>query len=278
MLLTSPLVIKNLFKDYNLWAKKGLGQHFLVNQNILEKIIKAANLSKEDTVLEIGSGIGTLTIELSKNAKRIIAIEVDKDLVEMLKKTLENINNVEVINEDILKFLDKFQSKSQLQIIGNIPYKITSPLLEKLLISKTLDQKIRSIILMVQKEVAQRICSKPPQMNRLSILVQFYGEPEIISYVSKNYFWPIPEVDSAILKIKNIGKPMLGDLIEKEFFRMVKYGFASKRKTLVNNLSAGYQLEKKKIVGILRKIGLNENSRAQELSIQNWMDLCKRII
>ncbi|MFN3302081.1 MAG: 16S rRNA (adenine(1518)-N(6)/adenine(1519)-N(6))-dimethyltransferase RsmA, partial [Patescibacteria group bacterium] len=169
--------------------------------------IKSANLSKDDVVLEIGPGTGILTLELAKRAKKVIAVEKDEKMIEILKDVLKNsgIQNVQIIKGDILKLLTShFQLPTSFKVVGNIPYYLTSRLLRNLL---ELKKKPKLIVLMVQKEVAQRICAKPPKMNLLAVSVQFYGKPEIVSYVSKKSFWPRPKVDSAIIKISEIKRP-----------------------------------------------------------------------
>lgn len=222
----------------------------MTNKRILAKIINAANLSKKDVVLEIGPGTGILTLELAKYAKKVIAVEKDKRLCEMLNA--RNAGNVRIINADILDY--KLQAISY-KLIANLPYYITSPVIRKFLET---DKPPQLMVLMVQKEVAQRIVAKPPHMNLLAIAVQFYARPEIISYVSKESFWPVPKVDSAIIKI--VPRP-IPEIDTKKFFELVKKGFSSKRKMLKNNLG--------------RDIG--SNARAQELSIEQWLNLYKML-
>lgn len=255
--------IKPILQKYNIHSKKYMGQNFLIDENVLNKIIGAANLSLKDTVLEIGPGLGILTIELAKRTKKVIAIEKDKTLCEILKKILkeQNINNVEIVNKDILKVFGEIPN-SNYKIVANIPYYLTSPLIRKFLEAK---DRPGTIILMVQKEVAQRITAKPPHMSILSIAVQFYAEPEIIDYVPKNSFFPMPKVDSAIIRIipqSYVGRATSHINTEK-FFTLVKTGFSSKRKMLKNNLP--------KID--LEKIGLNPKVRAENLSIDDWMKI-----
>lgn len=258
------LSIFDLLKKYDIKPSKRLGQNFLIDKNILNKIIAAADLSPEDVVLEIGPGLGVLTIELAKIAKKVIAIEKDKKMCEILQKILnaENIENVEIMNNDTLNAKYKLPN-TKYKIVANIPYYLTSPLIRKFLETSN---RPAEIILMVQKEVAQRIIAKPPQMNLLAISVQFYAEPKIIAYVSKDCFYPKPKVDSAIIKIIPKSIPKIN--IEK-FFKLVKTGFSSKRKMLKNNLST--LLEASQIN--FEKIGLNPKVRAENLSIDEWLKL-----
>ena len=195
MELTSPKNIKEILAKYETKASKGLGQNFLIDKNILNKILEAADLKSDDTVLEVGPGLGTLTQELAKKAKRVIAVEKDETMIEILKETLAEYKNVEVINEDILKYDLQI---ADYKLVANIPYYLTSPLIRKFLESKN---PPKEIVLMMQKEVAQRICAKPGDMSLLAVSVQFYADAKIISIVSKNCFYPAPKIDSAIIKI-----------------------------------------------------------------------------
>jgi 16S rRNA (adenine1518-N6/adenine1519-N6)-dimethyltransferase len=244
--------ILSIFKKYGTKPLKYLGQNFLIDKSVLEKIINAADLKSDDIVLEVGPGLGALTIELVKRIRKVIAIEKDKTMYQILQKIL-NVKNAKLINADILKInMEKLKFN---KVVANIPYYITSPLIRGLLETET---KPEEIILMVQKEVAQRICAVPPHMSILSVAVQFYGEPKSISFVSKNSFYPRPKVDSAIIKIVPKRIP---DVDAKKFFALVKRGFSAKRKMLKNNLP-GIDLE---------KIGINPHSRAENLSINDWL-------
>ncbi len=272
--LTSPKTIKELLKNHETRASKGLGQNFLIDRNVLEKIIKSAELNPDDTVLEIGPGIGTLTQELAESAGKVIAIEKDKKMVAILAETLKDCGNVEIINADALKFKADIK---KYKVVANIPYYITSPLIRKFLET---ENQPEFLVLMVQKEVAQRICSRPPDMSLLSVSVQFYAEPKIVSMVLKNCFWPAPKVDSAILKItpKNVGLPLSPEL----FFKIVKAGFTQPRKQLVNNLTTlkslnGVKLDKYKTTEWLLKNNLKPNQRAETLKIDDWINLTKSL-
>jgi 16S rRNA (adenine1518-N6/adenine1519-N6)-dimethyltransferase len=266
--------LKEILKKYKAFPIKRLGQNFLIDKNVLKKILEAAELLKRDIVLEVGPGIGNLTVELAKGAKKVIAVEKDKRMVEILKERLkeEKIENVEIVNEDILKFLPSFELKGSYKVVANIPYYLTSRLIRNLLEMK---RKPKLIVLMVQKEVAQRICAKPPKMNLLAVSVQFYAKPEIISFVSKNCFWPRPKVDSAIIKIEpltNVGKKIIdADL----FFRIVKAGFSQPRKQLINNLSKGLKKDKKIVREWLLNCHILPAKRAEALSIEDWKKLTR---
>ncbi len=280
----SPEEIKSILRQSNLVVLKQLGQHFLADEKVLKNIIEAADLNKNDAVIEIGPGLGTLTHELALKCRKVIAIEKDKKMVELLRKNLERFKNVEIIEGDILervpvslKEAGTLNSLNSYKVVANIPYYITSPIIKLFLESSV---KPELMVLLVQKEVAERICACPGKMSVLALSVQIYSQPELINLVSKNSFWPAPKVDSAILKISNIKtsaevRKSLGfkKASEKDLFRIIKIGFSSKRKKLANNLSSGLNLRKEEISKIFEKLGINENSRAQELSLKKWGDL-----
>lgn len=267
--------IKKLLKKYNIRPSKRLGQIFLISESVLRKIIESANLSKNDIVLEVGPGIGNLTIELAKRVKKVLAIEKDPKMGEILKELLEcwNIRNVRIVKEDILKFNPKtYHLKSKIyKIVANIPYYLTSPLIRKFL---ELKNQPREMILMVQKEVAQRIVARPPDMNLLAVSVQFYAKPEIVSYISKKSFWPQPKVDSAIIKISNV-KTQMSKLNRNLFFKVVRAGFSHPRKQLINNLSKKLKIDKGKVKNWLLKNKVLPSQRAETLSIEGWVNLVK---
>ncbi len=268
MVLTSVKIIKELLSQHGARASKGLGQNFLIDKNVLEKIVTAADLKPSDGVLEIGPGIGTLTQELAKKAKRVVAVEKDRKMCEILQKTLEGYKNVEVVDEDILK--TNLSSLKDYKIVANLPYYITSPVIRKFLEANNPPELM---VLMVQKEVGQRICAKPPRMSLLAVSVQFYADVKIISYVSKNCFWPSPKVDSAIIKIT----PRKDSLrVNPElFFKVVKAGFSQPRKQIIGNLTKKLELDKNIVLGILVKCGIQPEQRAESLSIDDWIKLSK---
>jgi len=309
MNLTSPTVIKELLEKYNAKPSKGLGQNFLIDKNILDKIIAAANIKPSDTILEVGPGLGVLTQELAKHAKKVIAIEKDKTMIEILKETLKDFDNVEVIEGDILKIdfttsslreYSNTRSNLKVQIasspdgslpagrqarnyetagyklVANIPYYLTSPLIRKFLEA---ENQPSEMVLMMQKEVAQRICAKPPQMSLLAVSVQFYADPKIVSYVSKNSFWPAPKIDSAIIKITPHSDSSLREAERRSnlFFKIVKAGFAQPRKQLVGNLSKNLNLSKEQVNEWLSKNNINPTQRAETLSVENWKNLASSL-
>lgn len=284
MNLISQSAVKNLLKTAGLRPSRRLGQNFLVDKRVLEKIVAAADLGPEDTVLEIGPGLGALTQELAKKAGKVIAIEKDPKMCEILKETLKNHKNVEVIRGDI-RFLEirspdiaKIFGRSDLpkyKIVSNLPFYLTAPVIRKFL--ELADTRCLQMTLVVQKEVGQRICSKPPDMNLLAVSVQFYAKPEIVSYISKNSFWPQPKVDAAIIKITPRAVDRKSTIIEKttSFFRIVRAGFSQPRKQLINNLSKGLKIDKKKVGEWLLENGIKSNQRAETLSVEDWLCLVK---
>ena len=284
MELTSPKTIKELLLKHGSKPNKILGQNFLIDKNVLNKIILAADIKRSDMILEVGPGIGTLTKELAQNAGKVIAIEKDKKMLSILKETLAEYKNIEIINADILSY--KLQVTSY-KVVANIPYYLTSPLIRKFLEAKNRPEQM---VLMIQKEVAQRICASPAVvsaeegktqtrrrqgyggrgMSLLAVSVQFYAEPKIISYISKNCFMPSPKVDSAIIKIT----PQEKNNINAElFFRIAKAGFSQPRKQLSGNLAKNLELSKKDVETWLVKNNIKPSQRAETLSISDWQNL-----
>ena len=251
-----------------LYAKKSLGQNFLVNPHIVDKIVSAAEISKDDIILEVGPGTGNLTKKLAEKARKVIAVEKDHRLIEPLKETLESCPNIEIIEADILRWCPSYTSY---KIVANIPYYITSNFL------RTVFEKWPApnlIVLTIQREVAQRIMAKPPHMNLLALSIQYYSEPEIISYISKNNFRPVPKVDSAVIRLKHKNNKHKNKKQEEKLFNLIRVGFSEKRKQLVNNLAKlGYS--KKKIMDFTESKGINPKTRAEELNLEQWQELLR---
>lgn len=274
--LTNIAVIKNILGKYGLQPNKRLGQNFLISQKALRKIIESAELKKDDVILEIGPGIGTLTQELAKKVKKVFAIEKDSGMREILEETLKNFKNVEVIIGDALE-TENTQYKilnTNYKIVANLPYYITSPVIKKFLETENPPELM---VLMVQKEVGQRICAKPPNMSLLAVSVQFYAKPEIIGYAPKTAFWPSPKVDSAIIKIFDIKnqKSKVHIKNQKLFFLIAKAGFAHPRKQIIGNLSGKLNLERKTVEKWLQKSNIKPEQRAETLEIRDWLNLAE---
>lgn len=270
--LTSKRVVKNLLKKYQLRPSKGLGQNFLIDKKVLGKIIEAAELKPEDTVLEIGPGIGTLTQELAKKVKKVIAVEKDKRMVEILKETLKDFKNVKIVKADIRNWtpptLHPLKTENY-KLVGNLPFYLTARVIRQFLeLPKT---RPREMVLVAQKEVAERICARPPKMNLLAVSVQFYSKPEVVYFVSKKSFWPQPEVDATIIKITLL-KLTRNDLVNR-FFKIVKAGFSHPRKQLINNLSKNLRIDKIKTKVWLLENNIQPSQRAETLTVKEWIKL-----
>ncbi len=250
--------------------KKSLGQNFLINEKIADDIIKASNLTTDDTVLEIGPGTGILTERLVKAAGQVLAVEKDFDLVTKLLNRYKSTKNIKIIHQDALWF-DLF-SLSKYKVVANIPYNITSPLIRKFIEN---EPRPELLILMVQKEVAERICAKPGDSSRglLTIIVEFYAEAEILFQVNKKEFYPVPQVDSAVIKITP--KKQLLNIEPALFFKMVKAGFSSKRQQIHNSLAGTLRLTKDEVLDLLKKAQIAPTLRAEDLSLEDWERLTK---
>jgi len=261
--------------------QKRLGQVFLKNQDIVQKIIQATEIESKDQILEIGPGKGVLTEPLLQTGAEVTAIEKDSSLVKYLERRFANNSNLIIIQADIRDFLkNEDYTKYKIQdtkykVIGNIPYYLTSHLL-RILLENPIKPKL--IVLMIQKEVAERITAQPPQMSLLSVSVQFYAKPEIICYVPKTAFQPKPKVDSAVIRLAPINTDENTDkTLKKNFFKVVKAGFRQPRKLLLNNIYNNLNIEKDKIKEIFEQLDISMNARPQNLSVQNWISLAQKL-
>lgn len=248
--------------------KKSLGQHWLKDPEILAEIAEAAEIEGDDVVLEIGPGLGTLTSRLLARAGRVVAVEFDADLARKLPGQFPG-KSLEVINQDILQF-DLGQLPAGYKVVANVPYYITSKIVEKLM---TAENKPSLAVLLVQKEVAQRIAAEPGQMSILAISAQIFAEAELDIEVPRQFFTPPPKVDSQVVVLKTRQQPLVAKDDEKAFFRLVKAGFSAKRKKLRSSLSAGLALSKLEAEQLLKKAGINPEQRAEDLSIDDWRRL-----
>jgi 16S rRNA (adenine1518-N6/adenine1519-N6)-dimethyltransferase len=255
--------------------KKSLGQNFLRDKKVLERIIGSADLKPDELVVEVGPGEGVLTRELVRKIEKVIAIEIDRNLAENLKKNFAGNKKIEIINNDILKINlpelilhYKLEARSY-KLIANIPYYITSPIIQLFLETK---YPPKEMILMVQKEVAERICAKPGEMSILAVSVQYYAKAELLFYVDKKAFYPVPEVDSAIIRVTHNSERVSPEE-RKKLFRVVKAGFSSRRKTLLNNLANSFHLPKNIAEEKIKKARINPTSRAQDLNVDDWKKL-----
>ena len=268
-LLQKTLELSSL---YDIKPDHSKGQNFLIEEDFFDLAISAADIKPTDTILEIGPGLGFLTEKLASISKKVIAVELDQKLSELLKTKFitQKTDNVEVISDDILKIKDDFFAGFDYKIVANLPYNITSIFLRKFLSAK---HKPQSLVLMLQKEVAERIVASVPNMSILALSVQFYAQAEIISLVPATAFWPQPKVDSALIKIVLKPEVELPKVDVELFFRLIKIGYSAKRKMLKNNLGNGLHLSPAEVEKILVETGYNSKSRAQELSLSDWLNL-----
>ena len=248
-----------------MYAKKSLGQHFLKSERALNAIVEAGNLNTNDTVLEIGPGTGALTQKLLATGVKVIAVEKDDALFELLQQKFAG-KNLELIHDDILNF--QTSDLRTYKLIANIPYNITGAILEKFL---SVENQPKRIVLLVQKEVAQRIVARDEKESVLSISVKAYGTPRYVETVKAGSFAPSPSVDSAIISIENISKNFFSEFGEQDFFKLLKAGFKSKRKKLSSNLSSA--VDKAKVLEAFKKLNLDPNIRAENVGIHLWKEL-----
>lgn len=274
--------IKYLSKKYKFDFSKSLGQNFLVDQAVCPKIVEESDISDNIGVIEIGPGVGVLTVELAKKASKVIAVEIDKRLIPLLGETLKDYNNIKVINQDILKLdiknlIQKDLAGLDIIVCANLPYYITSKIIMYLL---TYDLDIKSITVMVQKEVADRIVAEPGSRNTsiLSLAVRYYSEPRLLFDVSKKSFWPQPKVDSAVINLLIRQKKAVEVRSEKMFFKVIKAAFSTRRKTVVNSLSGALNINKNIINNIFNNLEINLNNRAENLSLENFRDISEKIL
>ena len=265
-------IIKKEQNILGIKPKKSLGQNFLVNKNVYQKIITALEIKKGDKIIEIGPGLGTLTSFLAESRAKVIAVEKDHKLVDYLKNKFANQKNVTIIEDDILRFDPKnYKLKAiSYKLVGNIPYYLTSHLL-RLIFEKWPCPK--TVVLTLQKEVAQRIVAKPPNMSLLAVSVQYYSKPEIIDYIPRRSFYPAPEVDSAIIKLVPREQFVTYRENTKNFFRIVRAGFSGKRKQLINSLARGLKIKKDTIESKLKAAGVDPRRRAETLTLEEWQKI-----
>lgn len=263
----------DLCKMYNIKPERSKGQNFLIEEDVYNKIVESSEINLDDTVLEVGPGLGFLTFKLAKKAKKVLAVEVDEKIASFLQTLIigNKVKNIKIFNKDILKAKgDNFSKIGKYKIVSNLPYNITSIFLRKFL---SLSNKPEIIVLMLQKEVVERIMAKPPKMSLLAISVQFYAEVEKIADVKRDYFYPAPEVDSAVIKITPNKKLLKNYEEEKKFFKILRIAFSSKRKMLKNNLANGLKIDIKKIEKILIDLNLDTKIRSEQLEISEWLKI-----
>ncbi|GMK41672.1 ribosomal RNA small subunit methyltransferase A [Paenibacillus sp. CCS19] len=277
--VATPSRTRDIVKKYGFEFKKSLGQNFLIDQNILHKIVSAAELDSTKGALEIGPGIGALTQHLAQSAGKVTAVEIDNRLIPILRDTLAGEDNVEVIHADVLKldlnqlFAERFNDVSGVSVVANLPYYVTTPILMKLLEERL---PLENIVVMIQKEVADRMAAKPggKDYGSLSVAVQYYCVPSIVCIVPHTVFIPQPNVDSAVIKLALRDKPAVETPDEAHFFRVVQSSFAQRRKTLMNNLSSWLGKDQREtLTTLLEQIDIDPGRRGETLSLDEFAKL-----
>lgn len=261
--LTNPDQLKVALELAGLRARKGLGQHFLVDQDSLQAVIGAGELQADDVVVEVGPGLGVMTLPLTQRVSKVIAVELDEELADLLLR--DKPDNLEVWQDDVLK-LDFRKLPDKYKVVANIPYYLTSKLVQLFLEAPKPPQRMS---LLIQKEVAQRITAKPGQMSVLAVSVQYYGKPELVTVVERHKFWPAPKVDSAVLQVEVYDKPLF-ESDRSKFFRLVKAGFGERRKMLKNSLAGGLNISIELAGDLVLAADLLSTARAQELDMDAW--------
>ena len=260
---------KSTLGRYGLTAKKSLGQNFIYDEQILDRIVDVAGITEDDQVLEIGPGLGSLTLHLADRAGRVVAVELDDRLLTILEHQLGAYRNVEIVHADVLEVDPASLFKGQYKAVGNVPYYITGAILRHLL---TAAPKPEVTVMTVQQEVAKRIVAQPGKMSLLAVTVQFYAQAELLFKINAGAFWPKPAVDSAVLRMTTHSKSLLPRQQEKDFFRLVRVGFSQKRKQLQKNLRA-LGLPRTRLEQAFQATGIEGQRRAQTLSVDEWRTL-----
>ncbi|MCL5981840.1 MAG: 16S rRNA (adenine(1518)-N(6)/adenine(1519)-N(6))-dimethyltransferase RsmA [Firmicutes bacterium] len=276
--LTSPGHVSQLLARHQLRLKKKWGQHFLVDENILRKIVLAAELEKEDTVLEVGPGLGVLTEKLAGQVRKVIALEVDGRLLPVLKETLAGYGNVEIIQADALQFdYAEVLSQTPAKLVANLPYNVATPLLYRLL--KANRDCFVLFVCLIQKEVAERLCARPggKEYGVLSVVAQYAAQTELLFTVPGTVFFPRPEVSSAVVRLRLHQHPAYDTGNEPFFYRVVETVFAKRRKTLFNTLHSAFAITKEELAGIGLALGLDMNRRGETLSVRELAELSRAL-
>ncbi|GAC1697508.1 MAG: 16S rRNA (adenine(1518)-N(6)/adenine(1519)-N(6)) -dimethyltransferase RsmA [Ktedonobacteraceae bacterium] len=269
--LTNVRELRNLLYAHNMRPNKAFGQNFLIDRTILTNIVAAAEIDANDAILEVGAGTGVLTRELAQHARRVVAVELERDMLALLAKTTSFYSNVELIARNLL-FLDPVEifGQAPYKLVANLPYYITAPTFRHFLESAN---PPRTLVVMVQQEVAQRIVAQPGDLSLLAISIQFYGQPRIMAHVSASSFYPAPKVDSAILRVDIHRDAPLSSVERESFFRLVQVGFSERRKQLHNSLTHGLHYKNEIIRAWLAEAGIEASRRAETLSIAEWLHL-----
>lgn len=276
--------VKRILNQHGFQFSKSLGQNFLIDPEVCPRMAEESGVTKETGVIEVGPGFGVLTQQLALRADKVVAIELDKRLPEVLADTLSDFDNVTVVSGDVMEIdlhnliAEQFPNHKDIVVCANLPYYITSPVIMKLLEERL---PVRSLVVMVQKEAAVRICARPGQREcgAVSVAVQYYAEPEILFDVKRDSFFPAPNVDSAVMKLDVRSAPpeVLADLDQKAFFWVVQAAFSQRRKTVCNSLSSGLSLPKDAVKALLADAGIPETARAEQLTMEQFGALCRAV-
>jgi 16S rRNA (adenine1518-N6/adenine1519-N6)-dimethyltransferase len=281
--LTSPAQLRQLLNRHGFRAKKRFGQNFLIDRNLVDKIIHTADVREGDSVLEIGPGAGTLTQAIAERGAEVVAVEVDRDLIAITQEVTAAYPNVKTINADILsldlpQMLSDHFGDARVKVVGNLPYYITSPIIARVIEARA---RIDLVTLMVQREVAERLNASPgtKDFGSMSVFVQFYTETEIVAHVSKNVFYPPPEVSSAIVRLRPRSTPAVDVPCEQTFLDVVHCGFGRRRKTLLNSLSdcSALGLSKEQVARVLHDAGIDPSLRAEVLSLEDFASIARQL-
>lgn len=282
--LSNPTETRAVLEMFGFSFAKKYGQNFLIDGNTVNNIVKSAGITKEDTVLEIGPGIGTMTQVLCEHAKNVIAVEIDKRLIDVLTFTLKDYDNVTVINSDILKcnieeLCEKYSHDGKIKVVANLPYYITTPIIMELL-EKNNNSVIESITVMIQKEVAERLGAEPGNKDygAITLSINYYSDANIVMNVPSSCFMPKPNVDSAVIRMDIYDKPPVKTKDETKMFKIIKAAFSQRRKTLVNSVSGSTDIAKETILKSLNELGLSESVRGEALSLEQFAKLSDKII
>jgi len=273
--LTNIRELRNLLYAHDMRPNKSFGQNFLVDRSVLANIVEAAEISASDEILELGAGTGVLTRELAKQARRVVAVELERNMLALLAKMTSNYVNVELLARNLL-FVDPADvfGTAPYKLVANLPYYITAPTFRHFLESAN---PPRLLVVMVQQEVAQRIVAEPGDLSLLAVSIQFYGRPQIIARVPANAFYPAPKVDSAILRVELHAEAPLTAGERDSFFRVVQAGFSERRKQLHNALTRGLHRKNEDIRAWLQAADIDTSRRAETLSIEEWLRVWKHI-
>lgn len=281
--LTNYKYIINILKKYNFKIKKYYGQNFIISEDIVSSIINSLNLNKDDIVLEIGPGIGTMTQVVSKNVKKIVCVEIDSKIIEILKYTLKELKNIEIINSDILKedisLISKKYSSKNIKILGNLPYYITTPIINHLI---KYYEYIDDVVIMVQEEVGKRFLALPStkEYGSITIFIKYYFDVKIVSKVKNTLFYPKPKVNSVVLNLSKRKEKIVNSLDKEFMFNIIRCVFKNRRKTLINNIlmSKNFKFLKNDLKKILNKMNLDENIRGESLDINQFSQLSNYLL